>query len=69
MRGIGEISAQSRVGRWEKASVQLRSNLLFKILTVGDATTEAGGSFQYFTTLTKKADPLLTLMYVAGVPS
>ncbi len=69
MRGIGEISVQSQVGRWGKTSVQIRINLLLKILTEADATTEAGGSFQYFTALIEKADPLLTLVYLVGVPS
>ncbi len=40
-------------------SVQIFSNIFFKTSTEGAVTTEAGSLFQYFTTLTEKADPLL----------
>ncbi len=49
----------SEWGKWGKTSVQTFSNLLLKTLTEGAATTEAGSLFQYFTTLTENADPLL----------
>ncbi len=40
------------------SKVQPFSNLFLKILTEGAVTTEAGSLFQYFTTLTEKADPI-----------
>ncbi len=40
-------------------TIQTFSNLFLNILTAGAVTTEAGSLFQYFTTLTEKADPLL----------
>ncbi len=40
-------------------SVQTFSNLFLKTLAEGAATAEAGSLFQYFTTLTENADPLL----------
>ncbi len=52
-RGVGKM------GRWGKTPVQTFSNLLLKTLTEGAVTTEAGSLFQYFTTLTENADPLL----------
>ncbi len=42
-------------GRWGKASVQT----FLKTLTEGAVTTEGGSLFQYFTTLTENAGPLL----------
>ncbi len=47
---------------------------LLEHLEEGAVTTEAGSLFQYFTTLTEKADPFLsavvrTLEYLVGVPS
>ncbi len=50
--------------RWEwggekKTPVQTFSNRFLKTLTEGTVTSEAGSLFQYFTTLTENADPLL----------
>ncbi len=60
--GVGEsgvwVSVQS-MGIWEKTSVQTFSNRFLKALTEGAVTTEAGTLFQYFTTITENADPLL----------
>ncbi len=50
---VDEISANGADGE------KLLSNLFLKMLTEGAITTEAGNVFQYFTTLTEKADPLL----------
>ncbi len=47
------------LGRWEKSSAQNFCNLFLKLLTEGAVTTEAVILFQYFTTLTEKADPLV----------
>ncbi len=58
-RGVGDWGMFSHWGRWGKASVQTFSNLFLKILTKGAVTTVAGSLFQYFTTLTEKADLLL----------
>ncbi len=55
-------------GRWGKISVQTFSNLFLEILTKGTVTTEAGSLFQYFTTLTEKADTLLRRGSYIGVP-
>ncbi len=49
-------------------------NLFLKILKEEAVTPEAGALFQYFTTLTEKANPLppamvLTLEYLVEVPS
>ncbi len=49
----------SQWARRGKTSVQTFSNLFLKKLAEGAVTTEAGSLFQYFTTLTKNADPLL----------
>ncbi len=49
----------SQWGRWGKISVHTSSNRFLKTLTEGAVTTEAGSLFQYFTTLTENADPLL----------
>ncbi len=59
--GIGKRGGWvfSQWGRWGKTSVQTSSNLFLKTLTEGAVTTEAGSLFQYFTTLTENADPLL----------
>ncbi len=54
-RGGGRVFSQW--GRRGKTSVQTFSSRLFKKLTEGDVTTEAGSLFQYFTTLTENADP------------
>ncbi len=54
---IGDMSVQSG-DRWEKTSVQTFS-IFLKILTEGAVTTEACSLFQYFTTLTGMAYPLL----------
>ncbi len=61
MGGVGEWGDESSVngGRWVKTSVQIFFNLFLKMLTEGAVTTEAGILFQYFTTLTENADPLL----------
>ncbi len=58
-RGGGEVGVFSQWGRWGKTSVQTSSNRFLKTLTEGVVTTEAGSLFQYFTTLTENADPLL----------
>ncbi len=42
-----------------KTFVQSFSNLFLKTLTEGSVTTEDGSLFQYFTTLTENANPLL----------
>ncbi len=59
-------------GRLGKTSVQTFSYRFLKKMTEGAVTTEAGGLFQYFTTLAENADPLLrrwrTLEYLVGVP-
>ncbi len=52
----GECSVNGGFG---ETSVQTFSNLFLKPLTEGAVTTEAGSLFQYFTTLTESADPLL----------
>ncbi len=49
----------SQWGRWGKTSVQTFSNRFLKTLTEGAVTTKAGSLFQYFTTLTENANPLL----------
>ncbi len=49
----------SQWGRWGKTSVQTFSNRFLKTVTEGAVATEAGSLFQYFTTLTENADPLL----------
>ncbi len=54
----GGVSVQS-LGRWGKISVPTSSNRFLKTLTEGAVTMEAGSLFQYFTTLTENADPLL----------
>ncbi len=41
-----------------KTSVHIFSNLFLKMLTDGAIMTEAGGLFQYFTTLAEKAGAL-----------
>ncbi len=46
-------------GGGKKTSVQPFSSLFLKTLTERAVTTEAGSLFQYFTTLTENADPLL----------
>ncbi len=56
--GLGGMSVQS-MGEMGKISVQTFSNLFLKNLTEGAVTTEAGSLFQYFTTLTENAGPLL----------
>ncbi len=53
-KGGGGVFSQ-----WRKTSVQTFSNRFLKTLTKGAVTTEAGSLFQYFTTLTENADPLL----------
>ncbi len=55
--GGGECSVNG--GEGGKTYVQAFSNLFLKTLTEGAVTTEAGSLFQYFTTLTENADPLL----------
>ncbi len=55
----GEVGVLSQWGRWGKTSVQTSSNRFLKTFTEGAVTTEAGSLFQYFTTLTENADPLL----------
>ncbi len=42
-----------------KTTVYTFSNLVLKILTEGAVRTATGSLFQYFTTLTEKATPLL----------
>ncbi len=49
-------------GRRVFSQFQTFSDLFWKILTDGAVTTEVGSLFQYFTTLTEKADPLLRRM-------
>ncbi len=49
----------SQKGRWGRTSVQTSSNRFLKTLTEGAVTMEAGSLFQYFTTLTENAGPLL----------
>ncbi len=56
--GGGWVSVQL-MSRWGKISVQTASNRFLKILTEGAITMEAGSLFQYFTTHTENADPLL----------
>ncbi len=56
--GVREFG-RSDFSQWGNTSVQTFSNLFLKIPTEGAVTTEAGSLFQYFTTLTEKADPLL----------
>ncbi len=51
----GEGSSVQSMGRWGKTSVQTSSSRFLKALTEGAVTTEAGGLFQYFTTLTENA--------------
>ncbi len=46
----------SQWGRWGTIFVQTSSNLFLKVLTEGAATTKAGSTFKYFTTLTEKTD-------------
>ncbi len=48
------MSVQS-IGEWGKTF----SKLFLKALTEAAVTTEADSLFQYFTTLTENADPLL----------
>ncbi len=55
--GKGEISVQS-IGRRGNTSVETFSNLFVKKVVEGAVTTEAGGIFQYFTSLTEKGLPL-----------
>ncbi len=60
--GVGEMRwgwVVRQRGRWGKTFVKTFSNRFLKTLTEGTVTTEAGSLFQYFTTLTEKADPLL----------
>ncbi len=54
----GEVSAQS-MGGWEKTSVPTFSYIFLKKLTEGAVMTDTRSLFQYFTTLTENADPLL----------
>ncbi len=54
-RGVGVQS----MGELGKTSVQIFSNRFWKTLTEGAVTTETGSLFQYFTTFTDYADPLL----------
>ncbi len=53
--------------QWGKISVQTFSDHFLKQLTEGNVATEIGSLFQYFTTLTEKAAPLLSLEYLVGV--
>ncbi len=57
-REKGGMSVQS-MGEMGKDFLQTSSNRFLKTLTEGAVTTEAGSLFQYFTTLTENADPLL----------
>ncbi len=61
MGGIREMGrcVLSQWGRWGKTPVQTSSNVFLKALTEEEVTAEAGSLFQYFTTLTENADPLL----------
>ncbi len=52
----GLESVLSQWGRWGKTSVQTFPSRFLKTLTEGAVTAEAGSLFQYFTTLTEKAD-------------
>ncbi len=56
--GVGEMSAQP-MGEMGKDFCPNFINIFLKTLTERAVTTEAGSLFQYFTTLTEKADPLL----------
>ncbi len=56
--GVREFG-RSDFSQWGKTSAQTFYNLFLKRPTEGGVTTEAGSLFQYFTTLTEKADPLL----------
>ncbi len=53
------MSVQSMGEMGKDKNVQTSSNRFLKTLTEGAVTTEAGSLFQYFTTLTENADPLL----------
>ncbi len=53
--GVGEWGDECSV----KCSVQTFSSLYLKALTERVVTTEAGSLFQYFTTLTENAEPIL----------
>ncbi len=55
----GGVGVFSQWGRWRKTSIQTFPNRFLKILTERAVTTEAGSLFQYFTTRTESADPLL----------
>ncbi len=60
--GLGEKGGGlvfSQWGRWGKTSVQTSSIRFLETLTEGAVTTEAGSLFQFFTTLTDNANPLL----------
>ncbi len=67
-KGGERVGVFSQWGRWGKTSVQTSSNRFLETLTEGAVTTEAGSLFQYFTTLTENADPLLTGGSHLGVP-
>ncbi len=54
--GVGVFS---QWGRWGKTSVQTSYNRFLKTLTEVAVATERGSLFQYLTTLTENADPLL----------
>ncbi len=63
---MGGVQLGGGLGNWGDESsvngedgVRLLSNLFLKILSEGAVTTEVGSLFQYFKTLTEKADPLL----------
>ncbi len=49
----------SQWGGWGKATAKIFSKRFMKTLTESAVTTESGSLFQYFTTLTESADPLL----------
>ncbi len=57
--GGDRVGVFSQWGRLGKTSVQTSSNRFLKALTEGAVTTEAGSLFQYCTTPTENADPLL----------
>ncbi len=54
-RGVGVQS----MGELGKTSVQIFFNRFLKTLAEGAVTTETGSLFQYFTTYTDNANPLL----------
>ncbi len=71
MGGV-QFGGREGLGNWgDKVSVNGEdvhtfSNLFLKILKKGAVTTEAESLFQYFTTLTERADPLLRRWLVAA---